>query len=184
MDEQDLKHRDWLLYSTKRILQKTGAESISIEIKDLPNDRKVLVASGITESMIDNLQFLVNTDENNNYLYLEDFKVFIEGYFSPLDIPGLKQTVINAYRACDIDNFLLGNKTQTPFSGKNFSSGNVTYANFNEFVDAYSNVNPYTPNTLGLVKTYQIVLNPDATLQSCSTVKRGDPGYNQCNYHR
>ena len=76
MDEQDLKHRDWLLYSTKRLLQKTGAESISIDIQDLPNDRKVLFAGGITESMIDNLQFLVNTDQNNNYLYLEDFRRF------------------------------------------------------------------------------------------------------------
>ena len=157
----DLKHRDWLLYSTKRILQQTGAESISIQIVDLPNDRKVLVASGITETMIDNLQFLVNTDQNNNYLYLEDFKVYVQGYFSSLDIPGLKGTVINAFRACDIDNFLLGNKTHTPFSGKNFSSETVTYKTFNEYVDAYSNVNPYTPSTVGLQKTYEIVLNPD-----------------------
>ena len=161
MDNQDLKHRDWLLYSTKRLLQQTGGESISIQIVDLPNDRKVLVASGITESMIDNLQFLVNTDENNNYLYLEDFKVYVDGYFAPLDLSGLRDAVVNAYRACDIDNFLLGNKTHKPFSGANFSTETVTYASFNEYVDAYTNINPYTPNTLGLVKTYQVTMNPD-----------------------
>jgi len=125
--------------------------------------------------MIDNLQFLVNTDQNNNYLYLENFKVYAEGFFSPLEIPGLKETVINAYRACDIDNFLLGNKTQTPFSGKNFSTKTITYANFNEFVDAYSNMNPYTPSTLGLVKTYQITLNPDKKRGLCPGAITGDP---------
>ena len=166
MDEQDLKHRDWLLYSTKRLLQQTGGESISIQIVDLPNDRKVLVASGITESMIDNLQFLVNTDENNNYLYLEDFKVYVDGYFAPLDLSGLRDAVVNAYRACDIDNFLLGNKTHKPFSGANFSSGTVTYNNFNEYVDTYTNINPYMPNTLGLQKTYQVTMNPDSPFDS------------------
>ena len=140
----------------------------------LPNDRKVLVASGITETMIDNLQFLVNTDQNNNYLYLEDFKVYAQGYFAPLDIPGLKQTVINAYRACDIDNFLLGNKTHTPFSGANFSSGTVTYKTFNEFVDAYTSTNPYTPSTLNLQKTYQAVLNPDCSPLSSGPFCQGE----------
>ena len=81
LSQEDLKHRDWLLYSTKRLLQKTGDESISIEIRELNNNRKVLIASGITEAMIDNLQFIVNTDQNNNYLYSDSSSINSTAYF-------------------------------------------------------------------------------------------------------
>jgi methylglyoxal synthase len=90
----DLKHRDWLLYSTKRIIQSVD-ENISVEIIDTPNGGKKLIASEITEADIDKIAFLTNTDQNNNYLYLEDFQVYIAGSISPLNIPGLKETVMN-----------------------------------------------------------------------------------------
>jgi len=129
MHEQDLSHRDWLLYSTKRLIQSVD-ENIPVEIVDTPNGGKKLIASEITEADIDKIAFLTNTDQNNNYLYLEDFQVYLIGSISPLNIPGLKETVMNLFRASDTDSFLKGEKTQETFNVQNFSSSSFTGTNF------------------------------------------------------
>ena len=157
----DLKHRDWLLFTTKRMIQSVD-ETISVDIVDTRNGGKVLIASGITEAAIDYLPFLVNTDQNNNYLYLEDLKVYVAGFFTPLNIPGLTTNVVNAFRASDADNFLSGNKTHKPFAGSNFDNDISSELTFSQYVDQYSSLSPYAPSTYGRVKTYEITLNPDA----------------------
>ena len=53
----DLKHRDWLLFSTQRMIQKVD-ETITVSIRDTPNGGKILIASGISESSIEKLSFL------------------------------------------------------------------------------------------------------------------------------
>jgi hypothetical protein len=156
----DLKHRDWLLFTTKRMIQSVD-ETISVDIVDTPNGGKLLIASGITEAAIDKLTFLTNTDQNNNYLYLEDLKVYVAGFFTPLNIPGLTETVVNVFRSSDADQFVLGNKLHAPFLGSNYNTPYLTVTSFSDYVDAFSSLTPYAPTTLGRVKTYEITLNPD-----------------------
>jgi hypothetical protein len=157
---RELQHRDWLLYSTKKIIQSID-QNVSVDIIERPNNTKVLVASGINQESIDKLIFLVNTDQNNNYLYLEDFQVYIIGAYSPLDIPGFNETCMNIFRASDIDGFLLGNKTHNPFNPINFQNSTFKGTTFSQFVDEYSGLLPYTADTFNETKTYQITLNPD-----------------------
>ena len=157
---RELQHRDWLLYSTKKIIQSID-QNVSVDIIERPNNTKVLVASGINQESIDKLIFLVNTDQNNNYLYLEDFQVYIIGAYTPLSIPGLKETCMNVFRASDIDGFLLGDKTHDPFNPKKFQNSTFKGTTFSQFVDEYSGLLPYTADTFNETKTYQITLNPD-----------------------
>ena len=157
---RELEHRDWLLYSTKKIIQ-TIDQNISVDIIERPDNTKVLVASGITEGSIDKLIFLVNTDQNNNYLYLEDFQVYVIGAYSALNVPGLNETCMNIFRASDIDGFLSGNKTHNPFNPKNFQNSSFKGTTFSQFIDEYTDLLPYTADTLNEIKTYQITLNPD-----------------------
>jgi hypothetical protein len=167
---RELQHRDWLLYSTKKIIQ-TIDQNVSIDIIERPDNTKVLVASGISEASIDKLIFLVNTDQNNNYLYLEDFQVYIIGAYTPLNIPGLKETCMNVFRASDIDGFLLGDKTHNPFNPKNFQNSTFKGTTFSQFVDEYSGLIPYCTSTSNKIKTYQIILNPDEDASAFTQIK-------------
>lgn len=155
MSNRDLQHRDWLLFSTKSIILSVDP-SISVFIEDTPNGGKILRATQVSEETIGNLPFIVNTDQNNNYLYLEDFKVYIQGYIAPVDIPGIVPTFINVFRNSDINGFLQNNKTHFPFVPSNLKGLTV-----NQFVDHYTALQPNTLDTLNYVKFYEFVLNPD-----------------------
>ena len=161
---RELEHRDWLLYSTKKIIQSID-QNVSVDIIERSNNMKVLVASGINETSIDKLMFLVNTDQNNNYLYLEDFQVYVIGAYSALNVPGLNETCMNIFRASDIDGFLSGNKTHNPFNPKNFQNSSFKGTTFSQFIDEYNGLLPYTADTLNEIQTYQITLNPDLNIR-------------------
>ena len=156
----DLQHRDWLLFSTKQIIQMIDP-SISVDIMTTANDGKVLVANCIPESSIDKLQFLVNTDQNNNYLYLEDFSVYRSGSIEPLNVPGLVNIMTNNFRTSDINGFLQSNKLHTPFSVTNFQDSTFTGTTLSEFIDQYTGLLPFSPTTYGMVKIYSFTVNPD-----------------------
>jgi hypothetical protein len=155
----DLKHRDWLLFSIQtRLLQVN--ENICVKIIDTHDGGKRLIADGILPQTIELLDFMANTDQNNNYLYLEDFKVYNIASFSPLNIPGLKEVVQHVFRTSDVNAFLKGDKIHKPFDISNYNK-NTSFkgTTFNDFVMAFTNLMPYTPNVEHV--TYSIVLNPD-----------------------
>ena len=156
----DLKHRDWLLFSIKSMLLQVN-ENISVTIIDTPDGGKRLMADSIMPETIEKLYFISNTDQNNNYLYLEDFKVYNLASFSPINIPGLKDVIQNQFRTSDINSFIDGKKMHYPFDIKNFKA-NTSFkgSTFNEFVMAFTDLIPYTTNVKDV--TYSIVLNPDA----------------------
>ena len=156
----DLKHRDWLLFSIKSILLQVN-ENICVDIIDTPDGGKRLIANGILPETIEKLDFIVNTDQNNNYLYLEDFKVYSVLSFSPLNIPGLKEVIQNVFRTSDINAFLKGDKIHKPFDVENYKK-NTSFkgASFNEFIISFASLIPFTTNVKDV--TYSIVLNPDA----------------------
>ena len=159
----DLQHRDWLLFSTQRMIQKVD-ETITVSIRDTPNGGKILIASGISESSIEKLSFLVNTDKNNNYLYLEDLRVHVNGRHTPVNIDGLQTVAITMFRSSDLDNYVLGNLTHMPFSVNNLTNTSFKGNTFAEFIDEYSALQPFTTSTYGYVKMFEIVLNPDLNL--------------------
>ena len=158
----DLKH-DWLLISTAAHLLRAD-NYISFSIVDTHDGGKSLIASGINPSTIEKLSFLVNTDKNNNYLYLEDFKVYTAGYFSPVNIPGLLEIIQHSFRMSDITAFTTSNsKVHYPFEVSNYNStSNSSFdgATFSEFVSTFANLIPFTPKIDSNV-TYSITLNPD-----------------------
>ena len=157
---KDLTSRDWLLNSTKSLILSVD-ENISVEIVDKPDNGKMLIASGISESSINKLKFIVNTDQNNNYLYLADFQVYLPGNFTPLVVPGLKEVIINAYRNSDINAFVKSEKVHYPFVVGNMMTQNRPNYTFSTFIDAYTGLLANIFGTYGSVKVYSITLNPD-----------------------
>ena len=162
-----MKHRDGLFFSTKNIILQIN-QDITVDIIDTPDGGKRLIASGIDIDTIENLKFIVNTDQNNNYLYLEDFKVFVNGHIGALNIPGLSDIIINVFRTSDINAFLNGDKTHKPFSVNNFSylAGSSYDGNsFSDFISTFTNMIPFTPYVNRNV-SYSITLNPDFDLKN------------------
>jgi hypothetical protein len=155
INNPDFEQRDWLLFSMQQLIENVDP-NISINIIKA-GESKLLIASNITEDSIIKLSFLTNSDFNNNYLYLENFSVFLNSYNEPLNIPGLSEIVINQYRRSDIIyGFIQGKKTFQPFTSCNL--GNI---NFNDMIDNITSIIPGCTNTKNKIKLYEIILNPD-----------------------
>ena len=60
----DLKSRDWLLFSTKSLILSVD-QNISIQIIDTPDGGKRLIASGVTDNSIEKLQNRENINNPN-----------------------------------------------------------------------------------------------------------------------
>ena len=155
----DLKHRDWLLRSQQKLIQSYNP-AICTSIVSTSDGGKRLIIQNVKENEMSRLKFITNTDQNNNYLYLENFQVRIGNSINQLDIPGLKELVIQIYSGSDIKAFLLPttSKTHTPFDPSNFNSPITTIG---QFIDNITKTLPFLQNTTGLEKTYTLVLNPD-----------------------
>ena len=159
----DLQHRDWLLFTQQALISKVNP-NISTEIVDRDNGSKVLIISDIPEGGIKDLLFITNTDNNNNYGYLEKFVVFKFGSSIPLNIPGLSKIVKNIYRYSEMNAFLSKSTTHDPFNPKNFVNSSFKGQSFTEFVDELTALLPFTTDTGSITTTYQIIFNPDALL--------------------
>jgi len=156
----DLQHRDWLLFTQQALISKVNP-NISTEIVDRDNGSKVLIISDIPEGGLKDLLFITNTDNNNNYGYLEEFNVFRFGASIPLNIPGLSDIVKNIYRYSDMNAFLLKSTTHDPFNPKNFVNSSFKGQSFTEFVNQLTALLPFTTDTGSIITTYQIIFNPD-----------------------
>jgi hypothetical protein len=155
-----LNHSDWLLYSITKIMESIDAK-ISVSSETTPVDGKRIFIYGIDEVSIDKLYFLTNTDQNNNYLYTEDFKVYLDNNAYPFEIPGLKNIAKSMYEHSDIFAFLSGNKVHIPYCVANIIGTSYTGNTFSGYIDYLSSTVPYVENTSGHIKKYQIILNTD-----------------------
>jgi hypothetical protein len=174
--QRDFKHEDWLLFSQQKLIESIDP-NVSITYVDKPRGGRNLVISGINPNNIDDYEFITNTDQNNNYLYLEKFNVYVNSAFKPSEIPGLNDTMINLFRNSDMKSFLKENsKTHKPFTIENInddsfikmfdnydkdSSGNIWVEGtmvynattqvynirFSKFIDAYTTLTPYVIKT-------------------------------------
>jgi hypothetical protein len=158
----DLQHRDWLLFTQQALISKVNS-NISTDIIDRDNGSKVLIISDIPEGGLKDLLFITNTDNNNNYGYIEEFNVFKFGASIPLNIPGLSDIVKNIYRYSDMNAFLSKSTTHDPFNTKNFVNSSFKGQSFTEFVDKLTALLPFTTDTGSITTTYQIIFNPDSS---------------------
>jgi hypothetical protein len=155
-----LNHSDWLLNSITKIMENIDAK-ISVSSETTSVGGKRIFIYGIDEVAIDKLYFLTNTDQNNNYLYIEDFKVYLDNNSYPFEIPGLKNIAKSMYDHSDIFAFLSGNKVQIPYNVANITNTSYTGKTFSGYIDYLSSTIPYIENTAGHIKKYKIVLNTD-----------------------
>jgi hypothetical protein len=155
-NEQDLDSADWLCFFTKTMINKVNP-NIIVNISIFKNNdgittKRLIHISNISEDDILKLKFLTNTNVNNNYLYLEYFGVEINNGNTKLNIPGLKEILIEFWRYSDSCAFEKDEKFFQPFS-------DIT--NINKFIDDYSNLHSTLPITNYFQKTYVLILNPD-----------------------
>ena len=160
MNTSDLTHADWCLYTQQKLISNVNSDIPSQVIKN--GTKSYLIISNISEADLDKLYFLTNTDQNNNYLYIEDFKVYISSSPNPVNIPGLLEVITSSFRSNDANAFINGSKVYYPFDVKNFQNSYFKGKTFSEFVDTLSGLLPYSANTSGYNKRYQIILNPDS----------------------
>jgi len=151
----DLKHRDWLLFSQKKLIQ-LGAPNATVEIINTIDGGKRLIIENVIESELSALKFLTNTDRNNNYLYLESMTLRLNDANKDIEIPGMSEILINIFQLSDINSFLNDSKTHTPFSNSAFNGESVGI-----FVDRLTEQLPFGPKTNNKVKYFSLVLNPD-----------------------
>ena len=157
----DQTHDDWLLNSMKSLILHVDS-NISAEIVTDEKYKKTLVVSNIPENIIDSIFFITNTDQNNNYLYIDNFTVYINKSPSPTPLPGLNNVVTSVFYNSDIDSFLNGNKTHKPFQGVLYQKDCLFRGNtFSEFVDFLSSTTPLSATTIGSSKTYAFIVYPD-----------------------
>ena len=167
MDEPDYKHADWLLFTQEKLIQKVCKNSVSISYYVKPNGTKNMRVNGITDLDISRLMFLTNTDQNNNFMYLDGFNVYINNGIIPIQVPGLEEAVINLFRNSDLNSFIeLTNSTKThmPFSIENIMDSNNNFdgnKTFNDYVDQFTAMLPCGPNTTGVPRLYELLICPD-----------------------
>jgi len=176
LNSPDLKHRDWLLATTVKMVQNIDS-FIRWKIISLPNGTKHLVLSNISEDSLGKINFLTNTDQNNNYLYLEDINVFIDGNFNNrIEVTGLKELAIELYNNSDQLAFLSNSQTHVPFNNPLLYPFTNKPMSLNTYIDLVTSAVPFNPNTVGHVKTYSLILNPD-DLITCTDVGEGSICY-------
>ena len=154
----DLNHSDWLLNSIKKIMESIDP-TISVSSFTTSSGGKKIFIYGINQIAIEKIYFITNTDQNNNYLSLEDFNVYIDKHYGALDIPGLKEIMISMYSHSDIFSFLSNNRTHTPFTVKNILNTDYKGKTFSGYIDYLSASVPYVQHTEGRFKGYSITLN-------------------------
>jgi hypothetical protein len=170
MTSKDLEHRDWLLFSTQKMIQRIDPK-ISVKIIPNPNveDGKLLIVSEISETSIGKLFFLTNTDQNNNYFHLESQEVFLKDHAESIHIPGLDEIALEMFRDSDTKAFISEpfNKTHAPFSEsyiKNATNGIVR--SYPDLVDKLTSIIPNSIRTYHNVKKFKLVFNPNKTSAS------------------
>jgi len=158
---KDISQLDWILNTTEVMIKEIDS-SISIEKILTNNNSKLLYISNIPEKKMSEITLLTNTDNNNNYLYLENINLYISYSKDPITVPGLVDIFIDIFRYSDNDAFLKNNSIHKPFSSENLGS------TFSEFITKLLDTIPngYKYNKITGSRKYSIILNPDPPVNS------------------
>jgi len=161
-DGSDLTHADWWIRTTQKLLQSVDTNLRFKVVKHPDNTQHVHVAN-ISEELLSKLFFLVNTDQNNNYGYLENLNVYTQDDYSrtPISIPGISELANGVWNNTDAFGFINSQKTETPFLSPLYNPITNEPLSFPQYVDLITAIIPWLPKTLGKVKIFELVLNPD-----------------------
>ena len=164
VNELDLSHGDWALLTQEKLIQQTDT-NVSITYIVQSNGTTNMSVSGIKPINIAKFKFLTNTNDNNNYVYLTQFNIYINNGFNPLVVPGLSDVVKTLFRNSDLTGYLNDSKTNQPFSDANVQSGQNLAKTFNEFVSLGLTLIPYVPHLtvpqIIATATYEVILTAD-----------------------
>jgi predicted butyrate kinase (DUF1464 family) len=162
MSKTDLTSRDWVAFTTKRLVYNTDP-SVSVNLLYREDGGMNIVISNISETSIGKLPFLTNNDSNNNYLYLESLQVYIDGNNDTLEIAGLSNIAVSMFQNSDANAYISSEKLHYPFTPNNIYNQVIkpNTITFNDLVDKLSSVIPYTESTFNHIKKYSLILNPD-----------------------
>jgi len=155
MSKNELQNIEWLLFSQERLIRNIDP-NISVHIVSTETGGKQLVIDNISENSLGKLKFITNTDQNNTYLSLYCFKVYLYGTIIPLNIDGLCESIINIFRNSDINSYINKEKVFQPFDNNNFDGASIS-----EFVDKFTSLSPLSPKTSNLIKFYKLLINVD-----------------------
>ena len=158
----DLTHADWWIHTTQKLLQSVDT-NLRFKIERRDDKTQHLHVANISEETLSKLFFLVNTDQNNNYGYLENIFVFTEDDYSrtPIEIPGVSELANGIWDNADAFGFINSQKTETPFLNPLNNPITNEPLSFPQYVDLITAIIPWLPKTFGKVKKFGIVLNPD-----------------------
>ena len=161
--DADLDSADWLCFFTETMIKKINPSIVArvrlIKNKDGIVIKRLIHVTNVSEEDILNLKFLANTNDNNNYLYLEYFRVELDDSNTHLEIPGLVDILLDFWRYSDSNAFEKDEKFFHPFSD---------IVNINHFVDNYTNLNTVLPKTYYKKKMYTFTINPDCATSFCT----------------
>ena len=151
----------WLLETTKQMVAGKD-QSISYTAEPDGSGGQRIKFSQISESSIDKLEFIVNTERSNNILSIESFSVYLGYNNKPLNIPGLSEVVVKMYKKSETAAYILGNKIHSPFV-QTSTTIDSDYDNFNEFISKLSKLLPDVPDlqttgsTTSQKKFYEVI---------------------------
>ena len=167
----DLTHADWWVRTCTKLLQTVDTTMRFTVAKD--DETQHLIIENISEATLSKLFFLVNTDQNNNYGYLEMLQVFVKDDYSrnPIPIPGFSVLANAIWDQADALGFLEGQKTQTAFLAPLNNPVTNQPLTIPEYVDLITAVIPWAPKTFGKEKVFTLMLNPDTN--EVDIIKKG-----------
>jgi len=144
----DLTHADWLgnmIANKIRMLNPNIV--IGVRASKYQKNKGVLInIYEISETDITNLALPTNTDSNNNSLFLDKIAVKLDNNAISYSIPGFKDATVAAFNYYDANAFINGQKSFIPFT------------QVNTYLDNYTSLIPFLPQTINHIKTYNLTL--------------------------
>jgi len=154
---------DWLLFTSESLINNIDS-SISVKIEKYGDEKRYLLIEQVPINILPSLQFITNTDNNNNFLYPTEFALHMDGNSSPIEMPGLNEIFKSVYRKSDALAFIRGEKVHKPFELKNFiSASGILCTSMPDYFTKISSVLPKSscPNLVDKKLSLDIILNPD-----------------------
>jgi hypothetical protein len=151
-------HADWVNKVTT-----TLAQQVNTNINITRTKNKMLLLSNITEDDLSKLQFLTNTDRNNNHGRIIGFGVTIPGNNNvplPIEIPGLPEIMSKIFDDSDAQAFLASKITHTPYQAPFIGPIRNNSMSVSYYIDFITLMNPSMPKTANKTKTYSLTFSP------------------------
>jgi hypothetical protein len=150
----DLKHSDWLITSIEQIIKTIDS---TIVISPAGNN---ITLSEIKADVIDNLVFLTNTDQNNNFFSLTSISVYLDDQTQADNNNSLTTAVKQLWTRSDLVAFIQEKKLHKPFDVSNLdNTPSFTGTTFSEYTDLITGSNRGIVSSQGRKKKYTIVLS-------------------------